>query len=234
MNLLKTTPKFIEQSNLVHNFKYNYSKSEYLGCFIPIIIICPVHGEFQQRPSDHLSGKSCWKCNKLLSIKEAEKGLKNFIEKSSKIHKNKYDYSKSNYTGAKKLIDIICHFHGLFKQQPNSHMNGNGCKDCVRDKSAFGKRGFLNFSGNLATFYILKCWDKHEEFYKIGITSKTIKQRYPNKRKLPYDYEIITEIISQPINVWELERKYMRLLKNYKYKPVLLFKGYTECFKIKN
>lgn len=56
--------------------------------------------------------------------------MKTFIEKSNKIHNNKYDYSKVNYTGSKNKITIICSEHGEFEQRPNEHVRGRGCRKC--------------------------------------------------------------------------------------------------------
>lgn len=54
---------FIEKANIIHNFKYDYSKSVYgKNNKEKIIIICPKHGEFLQCPHDHLSGYGCPKC----------------------------------------------------------------------------------------------------------------------------------------------------------------------------
>ena len=47
--LLKSnTEEFIKKSNLVHNFKYNYSKVDYNNARIKVCIICSDHGEFWQ------------------------------------------------------------------------------------------------------------------------------------------------------------------------------------------
>ena len=40
-------------------------------------------------------------------------------------------------------------------------------------------------------FYIIKCWNSQECFYKVGITSYSVKRRYNSKRDMPYNYEII-------------------------------------------
>lgn len=56
------TQQFIDKANSIHYEKYDYSKSIYIGNKQPIIIICPVHGEFTQTPHDHLSGCGCPKC----------------------------------------------------------------------------------------------------------------------------------------------------------------------------
>ena len=50
--------------NKIHNFKYDYSKVVYTGIFNPVIIKCPLHGEFEQTPTVHLRGCGCPSCAK--------------------------------------------------------------------------------------------------------------------------------------------------------------------------
>ena len=59
------TELFVAKANLVHNNKYDYSKAVYVNTNTPVTIICPVHGEFTQTPSDHLSGRGCENCYRL-------------------------------------------------------------------------------------------------------------------------------------------------------------------------
>ncbi len=61
-----------------------------------------------------------------------DEGTKLFIEKSRKVHGDKYDYSQSIYTGNKNKIKIICREHGEFFQCPQDHygMKGCGCRKC--------------------------------------------------------------------------------------------------------
>lgn len=65
-----TTNIFIEKAKNVHGEKYDYSKVDYKGNKIPVIIICPEHGEFLQRPNDHLNGHGCNECGKKFGVKE--------------------------------------------------------------------------------------------------------------------------------------------------------------------
>lgn len=58
------TKKFIQKAVKVHNNIYNYSKLIYTTSIDKVTIICPVHGPFEQTPSDHLSGKGCSSCAK--------------------------------------------------------------------------------------------------------------------------------------------------------------------------
>ena len=66
---------------------------------------------------------------KLLSIEE-------FIEKSKKVHGDKYDYSLVDYVNAITKVKIVCKIHGDFEQTPNTHLGGGGCKKCGTIKVA--------------------------------------------------------------------------------------------------
>jgi len=56
-----------------------------------------------------------------------------FIYKSNIIHKNLYDYSFTNFIGVKINVKIICYKHGIFKQRPQHHLAGHGCRKCARE-----------------------------------------------------------------------------------------------------
>lgn len=56
-----------------------------------------------------------------------------FIDKANKKHNYFYDYSQSIYLNSFTKIKIICPKHGLFEQQPNNHLFGQGCIKCMSD-----------------------------------------------------------------------------------------------------
>jgi len=66
----KTTEQFIKEANSIHNFKYDYSKTNYINNKTKVIIICPIHGEFLQDPHKHLQGQGCIHCNKFVSFED--------------------------------------------------------------------------------------------------------------------------------------------------------------------
>lgn len=53
-----------------------------------------------------------------------------FVRNSAKIHRNRYDYSKTDYINSKKKVCIICPEHGEFWQRPSHHLKGCGCPMC--------------------------------------------------------------------------------------------------------
>ena len=126
--------EFIKKAKLIHGDKYDYSKVNYLNNRTNVIIICPIHGEFTQTPNTHLNGSGCYQCNKHNGGVKQKFNKDFFIEKSKKIHNNKYDYSKVNYKNINKKVCIICPIHGEFTQTPYNHLKGSGCPLCARNK----------------------------------------------------------------------------------------------------
>ena len=61
-----TKDEVVEKANLVHDNKYDYSKVVFTKMHDKVTIICPIHGEFQQTLSKHISKKQgCPKCGAL-------------------------------------------------------------------------------------------------------------------------------------------------------------------------
>lgn len=124
-----TKDEFVEKARKVHGDKYDYSNSDYKKSNVKIDIICPKHGVFSQVPSSHLMGCGCPKCNKGVVF-----SLDEFLSEARKIHGDKYDYSKVEYTNVKSKVEIVCRRHGTFIQTPEVHLRGCGCPKCKSSK----------------------------------------------------------------------------------------------------
>jgi very-short-patch-repair endonuclease len=166
-NYKLNTNSFIEKANIIHNNRYDYSKVNYINADTQIIIICREHGEFNQIPDFHINRKcGCPKCSN-----NVKSYLLEFIEKSRKIHSNKYDYSKVNYINNYTNVIITCKIHGEFIQTPDIHINQKcGCPSCI-NKTEY------------------KIYNKLKEIYP------TIKRQFKvewckNKLYLPFDFVI--------------------------------------------
>ena len=128
--------EFIKKAKLVHGNKYDYSQTKSIPSnrksrVRKITIICKIHGTFQQFPKTHLDGCGCKKC-----YNDSHKITTNeFIQRCIKIHKNKYDYSKTIYFHPKVKVKIICKKHGEFNQLPYGHLSGQGCVKCTSNIS---------------------------------------------------------------------------------------------------
>lgn len=160
----KGIKKFIEEAKKIHGDKYDYSLVNYINSKTKVKIICSIHGEFEQIPTDHVRGRGCKNCgveksklncpNKLSSEK--------FIKKSREKHEDKYGYSLVNYVNSKTNVKIICPKHGEFLQQPSHHMRGHGCDKCFRD-TIKGRLGYTKES------FEKKSREKHGDKYDYSL-----------------------------------------------------------------
>ena len=100
--------------------------------------MCPIHGEFYQKPSSHIFKYGCPECGGKLKLNNDK-----FIEKAKLIHGDKYNYSNINYINSNTKIKIICDKHGLFKQTPCNHLQGQGCPICKESKGEKNIRRYL-------------------------------------------------------------------------------------------
>ena len=58
-----TKEEFIKKSNIIHNNTYDYKNVIYVNAHKKVEIICNKHGNFEQKPNNHLSGEGCPSCN---------------------------------------------------------------------------------------------------------------------------------------------------------------------------
>lgn len=74
---LSNTEEFIKKASKVHKSKYTYNKVNYVNSKTKVIITCPIHGDFEQSPNDHLkenrgcSGCTEWNCSGFNKSKSA-------------------------------------------------------------------------------------------------------------------------------------------------------------------
>lgn len=122
--------EFLERANAVHNGRYQYIEETYKGYDELMTMICPDHGEFQQRPHNHLAGQGCQKCGSIKGGLAIRLTQEEFIRRCTEVHNGKYDYSQVVYDGLTNKIKPICPKHGMFEQRAGVHLNGSGCPKC--------------------------------------------------------------------------------------------------------
>ena len=135
----KTTEQFISEAIKVHGDKYDYSKVEYVNTHIPVIVICSIHGEFEQIPCDHLHKHGCPHCarekqkcmvygvgrNDLLYTR-GDVSYEIWCSILQRCYSNEYQSKKSAYKGC-----IICNewltfsrFKRWFESPENGYQDG--------------------------------------------------------------------------------------------------------------
>ena len=194
------TDTFIRKAREIHGDKYDYSKVKYVDTKTDVCIICPEHGEFWQKPCNHINKCGCPKCGfeKVWNTR-GRVTTEEFIKKAKEIHGDKYDYSKTNYINERTPVCIICNkkykktnqIHGEFWQRPNAHLKGNGCPKCrnsrleekiyrllYNNKIKFQKEKTFEWLKNKQNLYL----DFYLEDYNIAIECQGIQHFIPIKR----------------------------------------------------
>ncbi|EPQ9499982.1 hypothetical protein ACUYQI_000687 [Salmonella enterica subsp. enterica serovar Braenderup] len=212
-----TTESFIEKAKSVHGDRFEYNSTVYKSAHSFVTITCKIHGDFEQRPSSHLSGVGCAKCrdDQFRMTKEE------FEQKANLIHDNKYNYDSVVYIDGITPVDIICSTHGIFKQQPHTHLTDHGCPKC----SVFGfdkkSHGF---------FYIQKLSiDGNTIGFKYGIAKNITKRMKNQSSKSSCQHDIVFEYGADGEIIFDLERFVVDKLKKYDtISKEIVPDGYTE------
>ena len=122
---------FIKRATKKHNGFYIYDLVDYINSSTKVKIICPLHGIFEQAPSNHVAGQCCPICATKRVGTEQRQTKEEFVEKSIKVHGYRNDYSLVDYQGNKVPVDIRCIEHDfVFKCRPDNHLAGSGCPIC--------------------------------------------------------------------------------------------------------
>lgn len=160
---------FVQKASLKHGGKFDYSKFEYLNAKSRSIIICPVHGEFEQTSDKHMQSKhGCYECARIF-IAEASRDRDNhptfkresiskeqFLERVRLKHGDKFGIDLSNYFGfTKGTVTIICLEHGSSTYVPQAFISSEcGCRECGSQKKNTSKtRSYEDFIDNVTRIH---------------------------------------------------------------------------------
>ena len=132
-----TYEEFIRCAKEVHGDFYGYSKitkENFIDSHHDVVITCPIHGDFEQSPNEHLGGKGCYWCGKKRMAEKQALKLEDVIERLNIIHHFKYDYSEfTEYHSKDDRITVICPTHGKWEVSVNNHLyQQSGCPHCKR------------------------------------------------------------------------------------------------------
>lgn len=163
---------FIQFSKEVHGNKYDYSKVEYANSQTKVKIICPIHGEFWQKPGDHINrANGCPICR----MSNLEKNVISFLNKNdiNFSYQKKFDNCKNKNCLS---FDFYLPYHNLLIE----------CD---------GRQHFepIEHFGGIENFQYTK---KNDE-----IKTNFAKQNDINLLRIPYyDINKIKEILKEKIN----------------------------------
>jgi len=145
------TGEFIKKSTLTHGNKYDYSKVNYKKSNLKITIICHKHGDFTQKPNNHIQGKGCPKCRRSLGEETIDKflmskGVKFEVQKTFDGCKNKRKLRFDFYLTEK---NVCIEYHGDQHYNPKNHIGGQEGYDYItkndKIKKEFCKKNNIIF-----------------------------------------------------------------------------------------
>lgn len=122
-----TTSEFIAKAMAVHGSAYTYERTVYVNATTPVLVTCPIHGDFSITPTTHANMKvGCAACS------DTSVSRDQFLDRAHIKHETTYDYSQVKYVNFATPIDIVCPTHGVFTQLPSEHVgyHATGCPTC--------------------------------------------------------------------------------------------------------
>ena len=129
INTYNQTYKWEELKNIFaqrHNNKYDYSQVNYVDMNTPIKIICPRHGEFMQKPRDHIRYAGCPRCNSSKGELYVENILRNLGVQYQKQYPIKYASTTihSDFLVKYNNTTYIIEYNGKQHYTPIKHFGG--------------------------------------------------------------------------------------------------------------
>lgn len=229
---------FLRRCKEIHNDKYDYSLVDYTYSYNKITIICPHHGEYNQRAQNHLAGRGCHSCAGSDGV--SGKTTKEFISEVESKFGNKYLLDRVEYTKANEYVEVGCRLHGYYEIRASHLLKGVDCLKCSWIKHPGGlndttiKRNEKEFRKEENNLYVVNLPDLGTSVYKIGI-SKSPDVRFSSLKKCFGTIEPHLIVEGNTYDIYHLEQRLHKLFEKYRYdfelhknKPT----GWTEVFNL--
>lgn len=141
-----TLEDFIDKANKVHNNSYDYSKVVYVNSKTKVIIICPIHGEFNQSPSSHLSSSKCPRCK----ASKGELVISGILEKANIDFQTEFkppeSITRHRYDFYLPSCNLLIEFHGIQHYEQIPFFGGEESLKETKFRDAY-KRDFAKLAG---------------------------------------------------------------------------------------
>ncbi len=170
-----TTKEFINRAKKIHGDKYDYEKTFYKRAIDPVLITCKKHGDFEQLPHNHLSGRGCVSCGKDIFIQK----MRMSNEEAKKIC-IKFGLQLLEYSGnSTDKSTIKCAEHHVWFSSISKIQQGNGCPMCSIPGYNPSKMGYV---------YMLVSHDGN--YMKFGLSNSPKKRIRTLKSCTPFDFVV--------------------------------------------
>lgn len=145
------TKEFISRSKLIHGDKYDYSMSIYEHSLQKLKILCPQHGEFFIKPSNHINNKQgCSKCGTDSTKNKIKRPTTSILDElRSKPNSENFCFDRVVCNKSKHdIVEVKCNKHGWYKRKIVDITRSNyfGCKNCRIQGDTFTNEIFISNS----------------------------------------------------------------------------------------
>jgi len=214
-----TTKEFIIKAVSVHGSTYDYTKTTYTNKRTNVAITCKIHGEFTQRPSEHLGGNGCKKCASYRRgrlLRRTDSTIENIVSNYKEVKLNSQDVNN---------VYLTCHIHGDFTKKKSLLYGKKYLCDKCSDSHPQIQATRTNLVGKKCSLYYVYLPDI--DMYKLGITVQDIKKRLGS---LNYTIIWVDELeYSEAIKIeYSLKIKYLEY--QYRGTTKLIKNGSFECY----
>jgi len=173
---------FFTRAPLVHEHYYTYDNVVYKGTLSHVMITCPKHGDFPQKPYKHLGypdkdipPQGCNRCGEERTADGQKMGKEEFIRRAhEKYGSDLFNYDSVVYIKVDTPVEIYCNQHEkFFPQTPTCHLTArHACPDCSSEKAGIAKRNTSSIAfWKIANQDVQVDWSKYEY---INSTTKSI------------------------------------------------------------
>lgn len=135
-----TREEFIQRAKEIHGEKYSYEVVEFISTHKKVKIFCPLHGNFEQTPKNHLRGQGCPECGKKYAKELRKNNFNSFINESKKRFGDVFEFPdiEKLYENSHSKIKIVCKkCNNTFIKIACDHLTSpnGGCLCCYSNKS---------------------------------------------------------------------------------------------------
>jgi len=160
----KNTSQFIEESNKIHNNKYNYTETEYTHSTDKLFVECEKHGKFSTIANNHLQGHGCPVCAKQNFRSKPEFEIKEFLESFDVEVKHTYYLNGTELDLYIPSYNLAIEFDGLFY-----HSSGSVDTDAVISKKHIKKTELCEANGITLLHIFENEWENKKSIWKSMI-----------------------------------------------------------------
>lgn len=198
---------------------------QYIGYKIKIRHQCYRGHVWHSQPANILHNSGCPECCNIIKSINKTKTDEEYVIQLLELNADLYPIE--HYLNDKTKILHECEHGHQYRIRPSNVIQKLICKYCNNTSNTLK-------SSDSVMVYFVKFTYILDDYYKIGITSRSIEDRF-GKEFVEYDMELLSAVVfDNDSSARDLERLILTKYEKYLYNIGALSKGNTETFKIDN